>query len=305
MAVNTEITPLARIEAALFDAYLAGCRALSIEAASNAGARLLRTIGPLTSAHRTALRNLRMCYPNETESWRRHVADAAWGEVGRIAAELPHLPKIDPYAENERVRVIGAEKLDAIREAGRGVVFISGHFSNWELMPMAIAHRGVPCQMTYRPMNNPIIDARVLAIRQAYGAALQAAKGVEGGMGLMRALTKGRSVALMNDQKYNEGVASPLFGHECMTADGPTRLALRFKTSLVPMSVKRIGAARFEVTCHDALPLDHDAPAEQEIKASVARINQFVEARIREAPQQWFWVHQRWSKEAWAKAGVL
>jgi KDO2-lipid IV(A) lauroyltransferase len=227
-----------------------------------------------------------------------------WACIGRTVAEFPHLPAVKPYSGDGRFTVVNAERLDAIRESGRGAVFISGHFANWELMPIAIAQRPTPCQMTYRPANNPLIDARIMAIREQYGAKLQSAKGVKGGVGLMRALKQGFSVALMNDQKYNEGVCAPFFGHDCMTADGPTRLARQFRTELQPMSVRRDGA-RFTATVHAPLPVDPDAPEDIAIPASITRINAFMEARIREAPEQWFWVHRRWPKQAWRDAGAL
>jgi KDO2-lipid IV(A) lauroyltransferase len=277
---------------------------MPLDRASDAGADWLVRLGPLTSAHTTALRNLRLAFPNETESWRRDVARDMWAGIGRTVAELPHLPEIHAYREGSRITVHNAERLDAIRESGKGAVFISGHFANWELMPVAIAQRPTPCQMTYRPANNPLIDARILKIRENYGAKLQSAKGVEGGIGLMRALTKGWSVALMNDQKYNEGVKAPLFGHDCMTADGPTRLARRFGALLQPMSVKR-DRARFTAIVHEPLPIDADTPDATAVPAIVRRINTFMEARIREAPEQWFWVHRRWPKQAWVDAGVL
>jgi KDO2-lipid IV(A) lauroyltransferase len=304
MAVATDVTPLHRIEDFAFGLYLGHFAKMPIDRASAAGADWLVRLGPLTSAHRTALRNLRLAFPDETEAWRREVARAMWACIGRTVAEFPHLPSIRPYDGGDRFVVRNAERLDAIRESGKGAVFISGHFANWELMPVAIAQRPTPCQMTYRPANNPLIDARILKIRENYGARLQSAKGVEGGVGLMRALKQGWSVALMNDQKYNEGVKAPFFGHDCMTADGPTRLARRFRTLLQPMSVRRDGA-RFTATVHDPLPVDLDDPDDVAIPAAIARINAFMEARIREAPEQWFWVHNRWPKEAWAKAGAL
>lgn len=304
MAVSTDVSLLHRIEDFGFGLYMRHFERMPIDRASDAGADWLARLGPLTSAHTTALRNLRLAFPNETEAWRREVARAMWAGIGRTVAELPHLPHIHAYREDSRIVVVNAERLDAIRESGKGAVFISGHFANWELMPVAIAQRPTPCQMTYRPANNPLIDARILKIRENYGARLQSAKGVEGGVGLMRALARGWSVALMNDQKYNEGVKAPLFGHDCMTADGPTRLARRFGALLQPMSVKRNGA-RFVATVHEPLPIDADTPDATAVPASVRRINAFMEARIREAPEQWFWVHRRWPKSAWVDAGVL
>lgn len=303
MAISTDITLYHRAEAFAFDAYQGYFRAKPIVRAGDAGAALLRAIGPLTSANKTALRNLRLAYPNESEAWRKRIVRAVWDEVGRTAAEFPHMHELTSRGENPSIEVVGRERFEALKETG--AVFIAGHFSNWEAMAVGIVESGVKCHVTYRPANNPIIDQRIVAQRARYGVELQAAKGIEGGVSLARALRAKETVVLMNDQKYNEGVAAPLFGHDCMTADGPSRLALRYKVPLVPLSLKRLAGARFRMTVHEALPLDYDADEKAEVAASVHRINQFMEARIREAPEQWFWVHKRWPKEAWAEAGVL
>lgn len=304
MAVSTKISFGHRLVALGWGAYLNLFGAMPIETASRRCAGLVKAIGPLTSAHSTAIRNLRLAFPNETEAWRQDVRRAMWDGIGRVAGEFPHLHEINAYEPGGRIEVTGVERLDAVKASGHGAVFISGHFANWELMAAAIVQRGVPCQVTYRPANNPIIDADIIRIRSHYGAKMQAAKGKEGGMGLLRALKAGETIALMNDQKYNEGVAAPLFGYDCMTADGPTRLALRFNVPLIPVSIKRRPGARYHVTVHDPIPLDDTAHQETEIPAAVRRINAFMEARIKEAPQDWFWVHRRWPKEAWTAAGV-
>jgi KDO2-lipid IV(A) lauroyltransferase len=109
----------------------------------------------------------------------------------------------------------------------------------------------------------------------------------------------------MNDQKYNLGLSSPLFGHPCMTADGPTRMALRFKVPLVPLCLRRIEGVRFHVQAYEPIALDYDNPGDDAVQAGVDSVNRFMEARIREAPEQWFWVHRRWPKEVWRAAGVM
>lgn len=303
MAIATDITPYYRVEAFLFDAYLKHFNAKPVERASDAGAKLLQRIGPLSSAHTTMMRNLRLAFPNETETWRRDVARASWAELGRTLGEFPHLPEISSLGADPRIVVEGAERLAPLQQTG--AVFIGGHFSNWETTAITLAESGLVCTMTYRPANNPIIDRRILDIRLRYGGTMQSAKGVEGGVGLARALRRKQSVALMNDQKYNEGVAAPFFGYDCMTADGPARLAHRYRTPLVPISLERIGPARFRVGVHEAIPLDYDAPIADAARDAVFRVNSWVEARVREAPAQWFWVHKRWPKDAWIKAGVM
>jgi KDO2-lipid IV(A) lauroyltransferase len=303
MAVRTAVSTFTKLEHMGFRLYAKHFAAMSFDQASAAGANWLTSLGPLTSAHNTALRNLRMAYPNDSEAWRKDLARAMWACFGRTIGEFPHLPKLKVYAPDSGVSVINAERLDTIRESRRGVVFIAGHFANWELVSLAITQRPCPCQMTYRPMNNPLIDADVLRIRVGYGATMQSAKGKEGGMGLLRALKRGDSIALMNDQKYNEGVAAPLFGYDCMTADGPSRLALKFNAPLQPVTVARQGA-RLTATVHAPMHVRTDLPESEAIQSSVQAINAFMEARIRERPEEWFWVHRRWGKEAWAAAGV-
>jgi KDO2-lipid IV(A) lauroyltransferase len=302
MAVSTKTTVGHRIEAAGFRFFLSHYGRKPIEQAAADCAAFVRAVGPLTSAQATATKNLRLAFPDETERWRIDVRRAMWDGIGQAAGEFPHLHEINAYQDNGRIDVSGVEVLDAVKSSGKGAVFISGHFANWELMAAAIAQRGVPCHMTYRPANNPIIDAEIIRVRGHYGAKMQSAKGKEGGMGLLRGLARGESVALMNDQKYNEGVAAPLFGHDCMTADGPTRLALRFGVPLIPLSMRRVGLARYAITVHAPLPLDREGPRDEAVKNAVVRINAFMEARIREAPAEWFWVHKRWPKEAWAAA---
>jgi KDO2-lipid IV(A) lauroyltransferase len=304
MAKSKPVNLYFRLEALAWKAYLGGLGALSLERASNFGAAVLPAIGPFTSANKTGLRNLRLAYPNETEAWRASLMKEVWREIGRMSGEFPHMGKFVERLARGDIVFEGRERLHAMR--GKGAVYIGGHFTNWEVTSLCLAHADPDCYFTYRPANNPIIDRDIVETRRAFGLELQAPKGREGGMGLLRALARKRTVALMNDQKYNMGVAAPLFGHDCMTADGPTRLALKFKVPLIPISGRRIGGQRFQVRVHESIALNYDRPEDEaSVVEGVGRINQFIEARIREAPEQWFWVHRRWPKEAWAKAGVM
>jgi Kdo2-lipid IVA lauroyltransferase/acyltransferase len=293
-----------RLEALLWNLYVGGLGALGLERASRWGAAIVPFVGQFTSAHKTALRNIRMAFPNESEAWHRDVRAEMWREVGRMSGEFPHMGKfLDKFRSGE-LEFKGREIVEAT--LGKGAVFIGGHFTNWEVTTLCLAQTDPTCHFTYRPANNPIIDRYIVETRAAFGLTLQAAKGKEGGMGLLRSLKKGRSVALMNDQKYNKGLAVPFFGYDCMTADGPTRLALKFNVPLIPITGRRIEGTRFVATAYPAIPLDYDKPDdEQTVFDGVKRINEFMETRVREAPAQWFWAHRRWPKEAWMKAGVM
>lgn len=291
-----------RLEAAAFGAVLAHFAALPLEEASRRGARLGALLGPRLSAHRTALRNLRLAFPASSAAERYAIALGMWRNIGATLAELPHLPALRLYEQPERFEIIGAQRLDAVQASGRGAVFVSGHFANWELMAAALAQRGLAVHVAYRAPNNPLVDARINAIRRGYGLALLQPKGRAGGAGLLRGLSRGESIAILNDQKQNDGLAADLFGHQAMTADGGVRLALRFEAPVIPLSLRRLGGARFRLEVHEALAFDRSGPAA--VLRGVQAINRFLEARIREAPEQWFWVHRRWPKSAWAAAGV-
>lgn len=281
------------LEAALFDAVSAVARLFPVDTASNFGAAVVAFLGPLTRSNQTAERNLRIAFPHASDDEVKRLLRAQWIELGRSLAEFPILDRI--VADRSRLEIEGAERLEAIASGDGAVVFISGHFSNFELMPAAIVRAGVRCQITYRAMNNPYVDARVRENRFRYGVRLFAPKGLEGARELMRGLQRGESVALMNDQKFNGGIAAPLFGVMAHTAPGPATFALRFGIPLQPMSVQRIGnSARFRVIVHDPILLVDTGDREADIEAGVRRINAFMEERIRERPAEWFWVHKRW-----------
>ena len=284
-----------RVEALLFDLASLVLRALPVDFVSDMGGALFRWLGPLTSSHAIAARNIDLAFPDLTPQARAALLKDQWESLGRTFFEFPITDRITPASG--RVEVVGGERLTEIAAAGEPVVFVSGHFSNWEVMPLTIVQFGVVCQMTYRAANNPFVDARIKASRARYGVQLFAPKGGEGSRELLEATGRGESVALMNDQKFNGGVAAPFFGHLAHTAAGPTRLALKFGAVLQPMSVQRIKSAWFKVVVHEPIRLASTGRRADDLEAGVRQVNAFVEARIRERPAEWFWVHKRWPRD--------
>lgn len=280
--------------------YWAPMKALAVRQASETGAAILRRVGPLSKVHTTITRNLRLAFPEWSDARIAETAGSAWETLGRIAGELPHSKEMAPYGSSH-IEVVGAERLDAIRQSGKPAIFFSGHLANWELMLPAICQRGIACTTSYRPLNNPYVDRCLNAARVAGGATAMAPKGT-GSRDLVRALARGQSIALLVDQKYNRGVPVPFFGHDAMTAPGPARLAIRFGAPLVPLSIRRIGRAYYRITIHAPFAADSDPVEAKAVYNTLLKINRFLEDRIREAPDQWFWMHRRWPKEAWAAA---
>lgn len=286
-----------RAEALGFDLVTAVLRLLPVDWVSGLGASLFKLLGPLSGSHRIAERNIRLAFPELGDAERKALLRAQWDNVGRTFFEFPISDRLLPGSG--RVEVVGGEKLAAIAASGRPAVFVSGHFANWEIMPAAIVAAGIPCQITYRAANNPYVDRSFKAARARYGVRLFAPKGGEGARELLQAIDKGESVALMNDQKFNAGLAVPFFGIPAHTATGPTRLAQRAGVDLQPMSVQRLGGARFRVVVHDPIPIPSTGDRARDLEAGVAAVSAFVEARVRERPAEWFWVHKRWPQEAY------
>lgn len=288
-----------RAEAIGFDLFGAFFRLLGVDAASAFGAGLLRLAGPLTRTHRTAERNIRIAFPDMPAQERRRLLAAQWGNVGRLFAEFPLTDRLTPASG--RVEIVGGERLEAVAREGRPAVLISGHFSNWEIMAAVIVHLGVDCQITYRAANNPLIDRRIIEARRRYGVKLLAPKGGDGSREILDAMKHGQSVAFLNDQKFNGGVSAPFFGILVNTAPAPTRMALRFDAPMIPMSVQRTRGARFRVVIHPPIPIPRTGDRAADIQAGVEAVNAFMEARVRERPAEWFWVHKRWPAEAYAR----
>lgn len=287
-----------RLEAAGFALMIAMLRALGLERASAFGGWLLRTLGPKTGTQKTVLRNLRVAFPELSEAERLTLATAQWDQTGRTFAELTMMDRLTPASG--RIEIVGEDRLKAIRDSGRPVVFVSGHLANFELMPAVILAAGIPCQITYRAANNPYVDAMIRENRARYGVKLFAPKGGDGARELLAGLSRGESVALMNDQKFSEGPEVTFFGHPVNAAPGPSRLALRFGTVLQPMSVVRLPGVRFRLTVHEPITLERSDDRQADIARGVQAVTTFVEDRVREQPEDWFWVHKRWPDRVYA-----
>jgi KDO2-lipid IV(A) lauroyltransferase len=270
-----------RLEALAFDMAAGLLRLAPVEAASAFGAFLLPILGPMTGADRTIRRNLQLAFPEKSEAERERIRNATWQSFGRFAAEFTMLDRLTPATG--RVEVVGIERLTAIAEGGAPTLMISGHFSNFEIM-------------AYRPANNPYFNDRIIRARARYGVTSLAPKGAGGAREIVRALSRGESVAMLIDQKFNAGVASPLFGHMAHTSPGPVRLARRYGGQVTPLAVRRLKGARFQVLVYEPIVMTDTGDDEADTEAGVRQLNAFIEDRIRERPEEYFWAHRRWPK---------
>ncbi len=291
-----------RLEVLAYDFVRLLMLPFSLAQVSGFAGKLIGFIGPKTSKHHIAKTNMKLAFPDADEAQIDAWLAESWNRMGRTFGEFPLLGRIKVFDENSNVEVVGLEILERLKREKKGAVLISGHFANWELMAAVFSQAKLPVRVTYRPTNNPYFDKRIRAQRKAYGIELMVAKsGSKGAKELIRALRSGDSVALLNDQKFNEGIEIPFFGHGAMTAPGPTRLAMQTGAPLIPMSIVRTGGINFRVTIHEEIKLADTGNKPADIRATVIKITEFIENQIRQNPTDWFWVHRRWPKDMYKR----
>lgn len=288
-----------RLEAFGWDVISAILRVAPIDAASDFGAATVKLIGPMTSVHRTVSRNLRLAFPDWDEAARRKLARDQWENVGRMFFEFFMMERI--AADQGRVERVNFDRVIPLALDGRPVIGITGHFSNFEIMAATLLSLGLEGQLSYRPTNNPYIDARIRKSRAAYGLRISVTKGFGGGRELMAQLNRGSSIAVLVDQKYREGPAIPFFGHLANTQPAAVRWALRFGLDIQTMSVQRVKGARFRVIIHDTITIENTGCLASDLEAGLRKVNAFVEERIRERPAEYWWVHRRFPDAVYAE----
>ena len=269
----------------------------SLDLASNMGGWLGRIIGPRLKVSEVARRNLTRAFPKKSQDQIEELVTAMWDNLGRVMAEYPHLDHIRLYDEDGkwpgRVTVEGAEYLDLLRDDGKPGIFFSAHLGNWEINATAAVQRGLPLTLVYRAPNNPLADALIRRARRRITQCF-AAKGAEGARDSLLVLKKGGHLALLADQKMNDGIAIPFFGREAMTAPALAQLALKFGCPVVPARVVRTGGSHFRMTLYPPLDTPTTGDRQRDVVAIMEKINELIEGWVHENPEQWMWIHRRW-----------
>jgi KDO2-lipid IV(A) lauroyltransferase len=275
-------------------------RALPPATASNVGGMLARSIGPLLPASAVAYANLKVAMPELDAAARRRVVRGVWENLGRTVAELPHLASLQrdtPSGPGFEVR--NEHIIRRIAADGGPVVFCSAHIGNWEFLPVAAASVGLPFGGFYRAAANPLINKLIQQLRGTAGSRDQPlfSKGSAGARRAMAHIARGGRLALLVDQKMNDGIEARLFGLPAMTAAAAAAFALRVHCPVVCGHVERIGPARLCLVAEEPLELPDTGDRQADIALLTQRINDQLEAWIRARPESWLWLHRRWGKD--------
>ena len=287
-----------RIEAFAARAILALFRALPPATASNLAGRVAGAIGPLIPVSNVADRNLRMAIPEMSNAERRVTIRQVWENLGRTVAELPHMGELHETESGPGFRISGWEHVEAALQGGGPSLFLTGHFGNWEILPLACYARGMDLAFLYRAAGNPLVDDMIQQMRNTNigRKVTMFAKGGAGARGAYAHLTRKGHLAMLIDQKLNNGIAVPFFGQSAMTAPALASFALRFRCPIFPVHVVREGPARLHVIFEAPLILPDSGNKEADVLTVMTAANQILERWIRGVPGAWLWLHNRWPK---------
>ncbi|MEM6488206.1 MAG: hypothetical protein AAF677_08045 [Pseudomonadota bacterium] len=248
--------------------------------------RLAGLVAPLVPAVRRRVgANLDLVYPALAPAERRRLMADSTDQFVRLTVEYSQLHR---FLRDVRIQVTGAEHLVAAAEAGRGAILVTAHYGNWEALRLACQRAGHPAGIIYRAFNNRYLDRyaqRLIAI--AGEPVLQ--KGRAGMRALAAHIAGGGIALVLVDQRNTGAPLIDFLGHPAETVTVAATLAQRTGAALIPGCARRGPGGRFRVTIEPPV-----APATPE--AMMAEVNRRIGAWVAEAPEQWFWLHQRWRR---------
>ena len=280
------------IEAILAHSILFFFKILPADVASNIGGGLLGFIGPKLAVSRKAVRHAALAFPQKSAAEHQDIVRQMWDNLGRVMAEYPHLEKLG----RDCVEIRGGEIMRAaIDDAGKGAIFVGAHLGNWELYGASVAMQFDQApHLTYRAPNNPYVEDLLSRSRTLNGRIQAHPKSRETGRKLMQALKDHEYLGFLMDQKYNEGVSVPFFGHAAMTNPVAVQLAQKYECPLIPVRCERLDGARFVITFYPPLDLIDESGYALPVETVLGALHVLYESWITKRPGQWLWLHKRW-----------
>ena len=258
--------------------------------ASNLGKMIGEKIGPIFRSNVKIQNNLEISDVGNSEEDRKFIINNMWGNYGRILSEYIFLKKFRKNKLNKFIEIEGSNYLNDIKKNHEQVVFISGHFNNFELMAMEIEKSGINLCAIYRPLNNPFLNIIMEGIRKNYICKNQIKKGKSGTRDMINLFKKNFSVALMIDQRVSEGESIKLFNRPAKTTTIPAQLVKKYGCRVVPVYIERFKNYHFRLSFNKPLKFDDKLSIEQ----ISLELNEILEKMILKNPDQWIWSHNRW-----------
>ena len=263
---------------------------LGLNIASNFSSWLLKIFGPFFRSKKIIEKNILKAFPEIDHKGLKKISMTMWGNYGRILSEYVFLKNFRESKFEDRLEIVGQNILDEIKKEGKPVIFISGHFNNFELMAMHIEKSDIDLAVIYRPLNNKFLNSIMEKIRKKYICKNQIKKGMRGTKQLLSFYKNNHSIALMIDQRVSQGIKSNFFKQEAYTTTIPAQFVKKFNCKIVPIYVERINKINFKLTISKPLKYSDESTIED----ITLDLNHVIEKMILKNPDQWIWTHNRW-----------
>ena len=263
---------------------------LGIKLASNFGSLIGGLLGPFFRSKKKIKLNIKKALPETSEKNIEIIVNKMWKNYGRILSEYVFIKKFRDSINEKFITVEGQEVLDSVKDSREPVVFISGHFNNFELMAMQIQKSGINLAAIYRPLNNIFLNKIMEIIRKKYICQNQIKKGRSGTRELLEFFKKNYSIALMIDQRVSEGIKSDFFGQSAFTTTIPAQLVKKYGCKIIPVYIERITGSSFKLRIDRPIIYEKDSSIDE----ITLNLNKCLEKMILNNPSQWIWTHNRW-----------
>jgi Kdo2-lipid IVA lauroyltransferase/acyltransferase len=281
-------------ESALVFPFIGLFKLIGIDAASAVGGFIGRHVFYRLPPTNTARANLRAAYPGKSAAEIDTIVRDVCDNLGRVVGEYPHLDKMT-IGPGGRIEVVGQDFSDQAMRSDKGVMFVSGHFANWEIMAITATLLGYDASLVYRPPNNPFVDRWISRQRAKSGPKEQITKSVRGTRRIFTLLKRGKAILMLVDQKTYQGVPAKFFDRDAMTTAAPASVALKLGSILLPASAERLNGAHFRVRVYPPIAFEPSGDSDRDVLALTAKINEAMESIVRQRPSQWLWIHRRWT----------
>ena len=252
--------------------------------------KLFSTFGPFFRSKKVIEKNISFAFYESDKNFKKVIIDNMWKSYGKILAEYVFMKYFRKIESEKFLEVKGQEILEKIKLSKDPVIFISGHFDNFELMAMHIEKSGVDLAVIYRPLNNSFLSPVMENIRKKYICRKQIKKGISGTKDILKHFKSGTSIALMIDQRVSQGIKSLLFKNEALTTTIPAQFVKKFNCKVVPIYIERKNNENFMLEIMKPISFDNG----KTIENITLKINQLLEKMIIRNPHQWIWSHNRW-----------
>ena len=247
-------------------------------------------IGNLFRSKKIIQNNLDKIVPKFSLIEKENIINMMWSNYGKTFVEYVHLNSFSK--KSNHINIKNKNLIEEIVKKNKPVIFISGHFANYELMSMELSKAKVKLATIYRPLNNIFLNPFMEYLRRTFVCKNQIKKGLSGVKEAIQYINKGYSIALMVDQRVSEGPRIDFFKSKAHTTTLPAQLSYRFNCDIIPIYISRNQDNTFEMEIIEPLKISDSEKNNKELITT--KINNIIEKLVLKDPSQWILTHNRW-----------